>query len=130
MIIANNKKIFLMMAITVFAFLFVFSATTVNGESTFTPLSPIKGVVEKGSVPDPAEYFNSMYRFGIIIAAFLAVIMIIIGGFKYMSTDSVSGKGEGREMIMFAVFGLLLILFSYILLKVINPDILEFNLFK
>lgn len=68
-----------------------------------------------------------MFMFGISIAAFLAVLMIAIGGIQYMSTDAVSGKTEGKERIQYAVMGLLLVLFSWILLKQINPEILNFN---
>ena len=65
-----------------------------------------------------------MFMFGISIAAFLAVLMIAIGGIQYMSTDAVSGKTEGKERIQYAVMGLLLVFFSWILLKQINPEIL------
>ena len=56
-------------------------------------------------------------------------MMIAFGGIQYMSTDAIHGKSEGRERITYALMGLLLVLFSWILLNTINPDILSFNLF-
>ncbi len=93
----------------------------------FIPLEPLPGITDTSN---PIEYFNSLFRLGVIIAGFLAVFMIVVGGFKYMSTDSVSGKGEAKEAITAALSGLFLILISVILLQIINPDILSFNLFR
>lgn len=96
----------------------------------FVPLQEIPKVIDKSTADNPSLFFNAMFNFGIIIAGFLAVIMIAIGGIQYMSTDAIHGKSEGREKITYALMGLLLILFSYILLKTINPDILKFDLFN
>ncbi|MFQ5661885.1 MAG: hypothetical protein ACE5F2_01375 [Candidatus Paceibacteria bacterium] len=93
----------------------------------FVPLEPIPGVIDAETAKDPSKFFNGLFTFGIAIAGFLAVVMIAVGGIQYMSTDAVSGKGEGRERITYALMGLLLILFSWILLKTINPDILNFG---
>jgi len=98
-----------------------------EARSDFTPLNPIKGVTDAEAAESPSKFFNGMFMFGISIAAFLAVLMIAIGGIQYMSTDAVSGKSEGRERITYAVMGLLLVLFSWILLRQINPEILDFN---
>lgn len=92
----------------------------------FVPLETIPGIIEKGNT-DLNQFFNGLFTFGIVIAGFLAVVMIAVGGIQYMSTDAVSGKGEGRERITYALMGLLLILFSWILLNTINPDILNFS---
>ena len=96
--------------------------------SEFVPLETIPGVIERGNT-DLNQFFNGLFKFGIIIAGFLAVVMIAVGGIQYMSTDAIHGKSEGRERITYALMGLLLILFSWILLNTINPDILSFNLF-
>ena len=101
-----------------------------SGPSEFVPLQTIKDVIDKTTAKNPSLFFNAMFDFGIVIAGFLAVIMIAYGGIRYMSTDAIHGKSEGREIITAALMGLLLILFSYILLKTINPDILKFDLFN
>ncbi len=70
-------------------------------------------------------YLNNMFMLGIALCSGLAVIMIIIGGIQYVSTDAWSKKGEGKERIIAAIFGLLIALGSYALLNTINPDILN-----
>ena len=67
------------------------------------------------------------YAFNLIIAlaAVAAVFMIVMGGFKYTSTDSFTGKNEGRKMIEEAIKGLLLVLCAYLLLKTIDPRLVE-----
>ena len=95
-------------------------------DKEFVPLETIPGVIERGNT-DLTRFFNGLFKFGIIIAGFLAVVMIAVGGIQYMSTDAIHGKSEGRERITYALMGLLLILFSWILLNTVNPDILDFS---
>jgi hypothetical protein len=64
----------------------------------------------------------------ISLAAVFAVLMIVIGGFQYMSTDAIQGKSAGRERIKNAIFGLILVLGAYLILYTINPKLLELNL--
>ena len=97
--------------------------------SGFVPLWPIPGLIEKGNT-DLTKFFNNLFNIGITIAGFLSVVMIAVGGIQYMSTDAVSNKTEGKDRITYALLGLLLVLFSWILLYTINPDILKFNLFE
>ena len=92
----------------------------------FVPLAPLPGV----DTSSPESFFNSAFRFGVVIAAFLAVFMIVIGGFKYMTTEAVSGKGDAKDQITSALAGLFLVLLSVTLLQIINPDILKINLFR
>jgi len=63
------------------------------------------------------------YAINLIIAlsAVAAVFMIVVGGIQYMTTDAVSGKSEGISKAKNAVYGLLLILCSYIILRTIDP---------
>lgn len=73
-------------------------------------------------------YLNLMIRLFIGICAVLAVIMIVIGGIQYMTTELISSKEEGKKRIMGAIFGLLLALGAYTLLNTINPDLLNTDL--
>ena len=98
--------------------------------SEFVPLQEIPGVIDVETAKSPSKFFNGLFKFGIIIAGFLTVVMIAVGGIQYMSTDAIHGKSEGRERITYALMGLLLILFSWILLNTINPDILNFDIFN
>jgi hypothetical protein len=98
--------------------------------SEFVPLAPILWVTDAETAKDTSAFFSGAFKLGITIAGFLAVIMIAVGGLQYMSTDTIGGKGEGRERITYAIMGLLLILFAWILLSTINPDIVSLRLFS
>ena len=101
-----------------------------NGNN-YTPLQPVK--LPNGQPlysPNITEYLNNIFSFGIAIAGALAVIMMVIGGIKYMLSDAFTNKEDAKEQITSAVKGLLLALVSYVILYTINPDLvnLRFNI--
>lgn len=72
---------------------------------------------------DLKQYIPYMFNLLIAGAAAVAVVMIIWGGFMYMTTDSWTGKSEGAERAKNAVFGLLMVLCTYLILKTVNPSL-------
>ncbi|MAF59649.1 hypothetical protein CL631_02250, partial [bacterium] len=102
--------------------LVIFSEKT--SAAKYQPLVEIPGA-EVGSGLGPL--FNQLFEIGLTIAAVLAVIMIAVGGFQYMTTDAVGKKSEGRERIQNAILGLILALMIFIILKTINPQLLNLN---
>lgn len=120
----NFKKIIL----AIYTFMLLAPYSLLAETHTFVPLQEIPNLTDKTN--DPAAFFSSIFTLGITIAAFLAVIMIMIGGLQYMSTDKISGKEDGKDRITQAILGIILILLSVIILEIINPDILKFSLFN
>jgi hypothetical protein len=74
---------------------------------------------------DFGPYVNGIVKLTIGSAGVLAVIVIIIGGLQYMTTDAISGKQEGKEKIWRALLGLIMAMASWLILNTINPDLLE-----
>jgi len=66
-------------------------------------------------------YIQYMFNLAIAVAAAAAVFMIVFGGFQYMTTDSWQGKSAGLDKARNAVYGLLLVLASYLILRTIDP---------
>lgn len=97
-------------------------------KESFCPLSDLPEVFQTNA--DIGTFFNAVFVYGVFAAAFLAVFALVIAGFVYMTTESVSGKSDAKDRIVSAVSGLLLILLSGLLLAIINPDILNFNFFR
>ena len=64
----------------------------------------------------------------IAVAVFATVVMVIIGGFQYMLTDSVTKKGDARSTIKNAFLGLAGALLSYLILYTINPQLVDISL--
>ena len=69
---------------------------------------------------------GTVFNFGIAIAVVLALIMIILGGIEYMTTDAWTKKEEGKQRIINALLGLGLALVSWLLLFIINPTLVTF----
>lgn len=74
---------------------------------------------------DFKEYVQYTFNLLIALAGVAAVFMIVYGGFKYITTASAGEKDAGRKTIEQAVYGLLLVLGSYLLLRTINPKLVE-----
>jgi len=91
----------------------------------FVALSGIPAI-ESNATNLPA-LFNSLLAFTIGAAALLAVLMLAIGGIEYMGSDVWSSKQEGKDRMKDAVFGLILILASWLILSILNPNLLEID---
>ncbi len=110
------------------ALLAFFSGAAAAAASTsYTMLQPLPTISDGGGVTNFTTYITKGFEFSIAIAAGLAVIMIIWGGFDYILTDSISGKSAGKKKITNAIIGLLLALGSYAILNTINPCLLKFD---
>lgn len=117
--------------------LLAFSANIANAQAP-APGKPIK-LLEPlpGGIPEIAmrvgdpfgvfnAYVNPMFAFGIGVAAGLAVFMVIIGGLEIMLSNGDEGKmGEGRQRILAAIGGLLLLVFSATILHLLNPNFFQ-----
>lgn len=87
-----------------------------------------KGNIVPGSCTNPCpfgNYLNIMIKLIIGIAGVLAMVMIVMGGIEYMTSDLISSKEAGKEQITHAVLGLLLALGAYMILNTINPALLS-----
>jgi len=97
-----------------------------EGAGGYTPIVSVPGLNAGGSLPD---YLNALFKFAIIGGGILAIMYIIVGGFEYMVSGAREAKKDGKEHIQNAIIGLLLLLLSYLILFVINPDILRLDPF-
>ena len=74
---------------------------------------------------DFQEVLNTVFRIAIIAAALIAVIKLILAGVKYVMSGLVSDKNDAKADIQSALIGLLIILSAVLLLRTINPDIVN-----
>ena len=96
----------------------------------YVELAPIPGTTAVGDTGTQilGTYLTGIFKVGIAVAGVLAFLMIVIGGFQYLSTDAITGKEEGKQRIARALGGLILALASYIILYTINPNLVSLNL--
>ena len=74
---------------------------------------------------DLGSFFAYMFNLLIAISAAAAILMMVYGGFQYMTTDSWSGKGEGLTRFKNAIYGLLMVLSAFLILKTVNPSLVS-----
>ncbi|HEX5430229.1 MAG TPA: pilin [Patescibacteria group bacterium] len=71
---------------------------------------------------------SKVYTWSLSVAAILAVLMIIVGGYITMtSAGNADRASRGKKYITSAVVGLILLFGAYILLRTINPDLVNFG---
>lgn len=96
---------------------------------------PIPGVTltsitntEAYSIPWIAQYISGVYAFLISVIGVIAAIMMIIGGFQYLTSAGDGGKiGAAKKRIVNALTGVILALSSYVILYTINPNLVQFE---
>ncbi|MFA5133556.1 MAG: pilin [Patescibacteria group bacterium] len=83
----------------------------------------------KNTVAGLTDYIPSVYNYALSIVSILAIIMIMVGGLRYLTAGGDSGKiGSAKETILGAVIGLFLAFGSYLLLQTINPALTELKM--
>jgi len=72
------------------------------------------------------QYLGGMYIIILGASAILALFMLVVGGIQYTYVAlSPSAKNDAKERIKNALFGLLIVLGAYLILKTINPDLVS-----
>ena len=92
-------------------------------------LEPLPGITKPDGVTATfATYIPGIFSLMIGIAGLLAVIMIVYGGLQYLTTEAFQGKGDAKETIKNALWGLLLTIASWLILNTISPNLVKFDL--
>lgn len=141
----NFLKIF---QVTVFlSIVFLLTFNVVLAEKHFPVLSTGSEVLnidfdKTGCTPDPdneqlcqinwiGQYISGIYRYGISLAAVLAVVMVMVGGFIWLSSGGSADKIKTAKSFIGSAFaGLLLALFAFVILNTINPRLVNLDPLK
>jgi hypothetical protein len=84
---------------------------------------PIAGLTK---TPKPAEYINVLFKWGIGLAALLALGQLVLGGVMYtLSAGNVGSKEAATERMKGSVTGLILLLVGVTILVTINPKLVN-----
>jgi len=104
-----------------------------NTDTTYDPLAKLPGLespIDTAGECPFGRYLNIMIKLILGIAAVLAMVMIVMGGIEYMTSELISGKEAGKETVTHAILGLLIALGAYLILNTINPQLLSVCLDK
>lgn len=99
----------------------------------FKPAVPIPGmnIPAEGIDITPTtvgEYIKTIYTFSVYAGSILAVVVLMIGGFMWLTAGgNVSQVGQARTYIGGAISGFVLLLLSWTILQMVNPRLVEFR---
>ena len=109
--------------ITVFMSAIFISANLMVAQA-YEPLVRLPGLPAEGPL-SLSQYIVGLYNFLLSIVGIVAVMMLIIGGMKYIAAaGNASVIADAKDTISNAIFGLLLALLSWVIVSTINPDVL------
>lgn len=119
-----NLKI-LIFLISLFIILnFEIGFTQTNTISTTPPVS-LPSLQEK----EPGKLINQIYNFILAISGFLAFVIIVYAGIsRILAAGNTSKITEANQRIQDAFMGILLLLGAYIILRLINPNLVNLKL--
>lgn len=89
---------------------------------------PIPGINGRfvTEVKDFGEYFLAFYVFFVGIVGILATIMVMYGGYRWIAAAGNASRIQGaKETMSGAIIGLVLALTSFLLLNLINPQLVR-----
>jgi hypothetical protein len=128
----NIKKQFLLVALAVLVSFPYTSAIPVEAQTQpaglqYQLLEKIPGTSGLGS--DLPGYVSAIYKMALIIVTLSAVLMLTVGGFMYLtSAGNTASIGTAKGIIYDSLIGLVIALSAWLVLYVINPDLVEINL--
>jgi len=97
--------------------------------AAYTPLEEIPGTSGTAAINTFPTYVNAVYKFAIWSVGIAALLMISIGGFMYFTAAGNTSKMEGgKKIITDALFGLIAVMFAWIVLNKINPNLTSISL--
>ena len=127
MYLTNQKKIYLSISLLVLIFLFVFPMITTADTVPDKLEAPIKIETITGKEGLTGK-IGQIIKTVLGLVGALALVMFIYGGFLWMTSG---GKPEqvkkGQDTLVWAVLGLALIFFSYVLVNFIITKLTEEN---
>lgn len=108
-------------AILIFFFLFI---PLVKAEYTLETDFPTIGGQQPST--DLVQFIRYLYLFALSAVGVAAFGALVFGGFKYLlAAGSVGSTKEATEWIWGAIYGLILALAAVLILRTINPDLIN-----
>jgi len=75
---------------------------------------------------DFSNLIGTVFNYSIRSIGIICLAVLIYGGIKYLfSTSSVSAKTSARRQIIGGIAGLMIVIFSYLILQTINPQLIQ-----
>jgi hypothetical protein len=96
---------------------------------TYTPLEPLPtGDASAQTGQNFPAFVSGLFRVLITIGGLFAVVMLVVAGIGYMLSEAPLDMDKAKTRAKAALWGLLLLTGSWLILNSINPEILRFKL--
>ena len=92
----------------------------------YVPLEPLPGFIPTDQT-DLSRYINLLFKVIIAAGAIIAVGTLVFSGIVYMVSGAVGTKSVALKRIQASIWGLLLLIASWLLLYTINPRLVGQN---
>lgn len=135
MLIKKNKIIILFLFLLLFCFILISNSKTASAIN-FTPQVTIPGsdfqagasTEIENSTATIGKYIKSFYNYLIAIVGLVAAIVLMLAGVIWLTAAGNTSKiSQAKGLMMGSFTGIVLVLTSYIILKTINPGLVEFR---
>lgn len=107
------------------------NASVVNNAPQYTGRGVQESIERYLCVPDDGtsgtvlySCITKLYRFSIAFGAIALVFFVVFAGYMYMAGGE-TGKTRGKDILLSAITGMVVILSSYVLLNFINPSLVQ-----
>ncbi len=114
-------------------FQFVAASTVVFAQNPAPPCDEQAGTcpTDIGPIPlDAGGFVMALLKYAVGFGGGLALLLIIWGGFRIITSNGNTEEvSKGKEIITYAIVGLILILFAVVIVKVIGVGILQLPFF-
>jgi len=92
-------------------------------------ITPQMSVFAQVSSDDIATKINNFYSAAIGFGGIAAMVMVVYGAlYITLSGASPDKQREGKDIILSAITGLILLFAAYLILQIVNPQIVELKL--
>jgi hypothetical protein len=86
----------------------------------------IKGALKPGETTDLPQIIKYIYMFSLGIVGIVALLAMIIGAAQYvMSAGNPSKASDAKDRIYSAILGIIILVASVLILRTINPDLVN-----
>ena len=92
----------------------------------YIPLEPLPNVPQDGSA-NFCMLLNGLFRLLILLGGLVAVGSFVYAGITYMTSEIAGTKNNAKHSLQTSLWGLLLLVSSWLILNTINPQLLVCN---
>ena len=135
MLMRRSRRWIFTIAITIL--ILIPAAGYAADQSNFVPLASYQNTAldnfyssSAGGSNSLGTYFSNLFKIALSAGAILAVVRLVWAGYNYMGSDMWSTKDKAKGIIQEVVWGMLLLLGTYLILYQINPCILNLDILQ